>query len=332
MPAHERPGMQYAGTFTFHNDDADVVVHRELPASAPKAALMIAHGMAEHAARYARFAGALARAGYAAYQPDLRGHGLTAGARTQLGRLGPDGWNGMVRDLERLAEVVRAELPGVPLVAFGHSMGSILTQRFMQLHGVELAGAILSGTTGSAPNLALAIPVAQVAALGPGGGKPSPLLKQMFADFNKPFAPHRTGFEWLSRDEAEVQKYVDDPRCGFAFTNRSLVDTLKGWREVWKPENERGIPAGLPVLMFAGELDPVGRNTAGVRELAERYRTLGLRDVEVRFYPEGRHEMLNETNREDVQRDVIAWLDAHLAGNAQSRKMSSPSGVPGETA
>ena len=303
--------MDPARTFRFRNDDGgDVVVRRWLPAGAVKASVLIAHGMAEHAARYGRFAAALNEAGYAVYAPDHRGHGDTAGSPEGLGWAGPDGWNGMVRDVARLADIVREEQPHAPLFAFGHSMGSILIQRFVQLHGDALAGAILSGTTGSAPNLALAIPVAQLAALGPGARKPSPLLKKMFADFNKPFAPQRTGFEWLSRDEAEVQQYVDDPRCGFAFSNRFLLDTLKGWREVWATENERCVPRDLPLLLFSGELDPVGRNTAGVSELAERYRSLGLDDVTVVFYPGARHETLNETNRDDVQRDVVRWLDA----------------------
>ena len=300
--------MDRAGTFTFRNDGVDVVVRRWLPEGAAKASVLVAHGMAEHAARYDRFATALNGAGYAVYAPDHRGHGDTAGSE-RLGWAGPDGWNGMVRDITRLAEIVREEQPGAPLFAFGHSMGSILMQRFMQLHGTGIAGVILSGTTGSAPNLALAIPVAQLAALGPGARKPSSLLSKMFADFNKPFTPHRTGFEWLSRDDAEVQKYADDPRCGFALSNRFLLDTLKGWREVWAPENERRFPRDVPVLLFSGELDPVGRNTAGVNELAERYRSLALQDVTVVFYPGARHETLNETNREDVQRDVVRWLD-----------------------
>ncbi len=318
--------MESAGTFTFRNDGADVAVRRWLPGGRAKAMVLIAHGMAEHAARYARFAAALNAAGYAVYAPDLRGHGDTARDDAALGWTGLDGWNGMVRDLERVAATAREEHPGAPLFAFGHSMGSVLMQRFIQLHGRELAGAILSGTFASAPKLALAILTAQVMALGPGARKPSPLLKQMFADFNKPFAPGRTGFEWLSRDEAEVRKYADDPRCGFAFANRSLVDTLKGWRDIWNPTNERRIPCELPVLLFSGERDPVGRNTAAVNELAARYRALGLRDLTVKFYPGARHETLNETNRDEVQRDVIVWLDG------QSRKMSSVSGVPGETA
>jgi alpha-beta hydrolase superfamily lysophospholipase len=146
-----------------------------------------------------------------------------------------------------------------------------------------------------------------------GDRAPSSLQRTMFAGFNKGFAPQTTGFEWLSRDAAEVEKYAGDPRCGFTFSNRLLLDMLRGYVETWQPANERGIPASLPVLFFSGALDPVGGNTRGVTALAERYRALGLRDVQVRFYPDGRHEMLNETNRDEVVRDVVTWLDAHVA-------------------
>jgi alpha-beta hydrolase superfamily lysophospholipase len=144
-----------------------------------------------------------------------------------------------------------------------------------------------------------------------GDRAPSSLQRVMFADFNKPFAP-QPGFEWLSRDADEVRAYAGDPRCGFTFSNRLLLDMLRGYAATWKPENERRLPATLPVLMFAGELDPVGRNTVAVTQLAERYRALGLRDVATKFYPGARHEMLNETNRDEVVRDVVAWLDGHL--------------------
>jgi alpha-beta hydrolase superfamily lysophospholipase len=131
----------------------------------------------------------------------------------------------------------------------------------------------------------------------------------MFAGFNKAFTPQRTGFEWLSRDAAEVRKYADDPRCGFTFSNRLLVDMLRGYAETWKPANERRIPVTLPVLFFSGARDPVGGNMRAVTALAERYRALGVRDVQVTFSPDGRHEMLNETNRDEVVHDVVAWLD-----------------------
>ncbi len=298
--------------FRLSSDGIDVVVDRRLPIGTPRAAIIVAHGMAEHALRYRRFAGALAERGYAVYAPDYRGHGRTAGGDENLGWGGNDGWNGILRDLQRLGDRVHAEQPGIPLVLFGHSMGSVLAQRFAQLHGDELAGLILSGSFGSAPNIGAGIAAAQAVRLVRGDRSPSPLQRTMFADFNKPFAQN-TGFEWLSRDDSEVRKYVDDPRCGFTFSNRLMLDMLRGYVETWKRENERRIPTTLPVLLFSGELDPVGRRTQSVSALAARYRALGLTDVEVVFYPNARHEMLNETNRDEVVHDVLTWLDVRAA-------------------
>ncbi len=300
-----------ASTFNLPSDGIALVVDRWAPDGPAKASVVVAHGMAEHAARYARFGTALAAQGYAVYAPDHRGHGRTAGGDDRLGWAGPDGWNAIVGDLGRLIAHVREEHPGKPLFLFGHSMGSMLAQRVAQLHGAHLAGLILSGTTGSAPNLGAGIAAARAAALLRGNRAPSALQRVMFADFNKPFAP-RAGFEWLSRDADEVRAYVDDPRCGFTFSNGLLLDMLRGYAATWKPQNERRLPATLPVLMFAGELDPVGRKTVAVTQLAERYRALGLRDVETTFYPGARHETLNETNRDEVTRDVVVWLDAHV--------------------
>ena len=300
-----------ASTFTFPSDGIELVVHRWMPDGPAKASVVVAHGMAEHAARYARFGTALAAQGYAVYAPDHRGHGRTAGGDDGLGWAGADGWNAIVGDLGRVVAHVREQHAGLPLFMFGHSMGSMLAQRVAQVHGEELAGLILSGTTGSAPNLGAGIAAAQGMALLRGDRAPSALQRVMFADFNKPFAP-QPGFEWLSRDADEVRAYVDDPRCGFTFSNRLLLDMLRGYAATWKPENERRLPVTLPVLMFAGELDPVGRNTVAVTQLAERYRALGLRDVETKFYPGARHETLNETNRDEVVRDVVGWLDAHV--------------------
>lgn len=299
-------------TFTFSNDGVEVVGERRLPDSAPHAVVVIAHGMAEHAARYGRFADELAANGHAVYAPDHRGHGRTAGGDENLGWAGRDGWNGMLRDLDRLTALVRERHPQASVMLFGHSMGSVLAQRFAQLHGDRLAGLILSGTFGAAPNIGAGIAAASALRLVHGDRAPSALQRTMFAGFNKGFAPQTTGFEWLSRDAAEVRKYAGDPRCGFTFSNALLVDMLRGYAETWKPANERRIPVTLPVLFFSGARDPVGGETRAVTALAERYRALGLRDVQVTFYPDGRHEMLNETNRDDVVRDVIAWFAAHV--------------------
>jgi alpha-beta hydrolase superfamily lysophospholipase len=276
--------------------------------------VLIAHGASEYSARYARFAEALNQAGYVVYAPDHRGHGGTAGTLDKAGWAGPDGWNGIVRDLKQLADQIKAENPGLPLFLFGHSMGSFLAQRYIQLWGSDLRGAVLSGSSGIIPGLEDLLPVMAAAEAGDAASQPSAAFGAMFAGFNEPFKPATTGFEWLSRDPAEVQKYFDDPWCGFPFSNQLAGDMMRGLAEVWQPANEAKIPPDLPLLVFSGAQDPVGGQTLAVQELVRRYRENGMANIEVKFYPEGRHEMLNETNRDEVQQDVIAWLDRTIPG------------------
>jgi alpha-beta hydrolase superfamily lysophospholipase len=271
--------------------------------------VVIAHGAAEHGGRYERFAQSLNDRGYAVYASDHRGHGGTAAGR--LGVAGADGWNGTIRDVAAVLEHARSENPGLPIFLFGHSMGSVVAQRFIQLHGSELAGVILSGSVFGLPAIDVVIEISKDAARGDGADQPSAIFGEMFAGFNAPFEA-RTGFEWLSRDQAEVQKYVDDPACGFPFSNGMLADFLSGWEVAWDPKNDKTVPRALPMLIFSGDQDPVGENTVGVKRLAERYRKLGLTDVELVFYPGARHEMLNETNRDEVEADVADWLDKHV--------------------
>jgi alpha-beta hydrolase superfamily lysophospholipase len=299
-----------SGTFAFRNSDGDeVFVRRWMPVGKVRGTVLIAHGMAEHSARYARFATALTAAGYAAYAPDHRGHGGTANGTLGVG--GSDAWNGMVRDLVQLAGTIGDAHPGVPSFFFGHSMGSILAQRFIALRGSTLSGAILSGSFGVIEGLDALVAIARHAAEGDAATQPSPLVAQMFAGFNAQFTL-RTGYEWLSRDAAEVDAYVADPLCGFTFSNGLLAEMLGGFAQTWQPENEARIPTTLPILIFSGDQDPAGGNTVSTQALADRYRALGVRDLRVIFYPEARHEMLNERNRDEVERDVIAWLDAHV--------------------
>ena len=306
-------------SFALPADGTSVFVYRWLPDGDVKAIVLIAHGMAEHAGRYARFAQALTEAGYAVYAPDHRGHGRSVRDETELGIAGPDGWNGMVRDLQRVADTARADHPGRPLFLFGHSMGSTLVQRYVELHGATLAGAVLSGTYASVSGLPVLSALAGVLARAGGARNPSPLLKKAFADFNKPFAGE-TGFEWLSRDTNEVRKYVDDPRCGFPVSNGFVADMARFYRDVWDPANEAKIPPDLPVLMISGEHDVVGKVMAEPNALAARYRANGMTDVTVKGYPEARHETLNEINRDEVTRDVLAWLDARFEAVSVSRR------------
>jgi alpha-beta hydrolase superfamily lysophospholipase len=279
-----------------------------------KAVVQIAHGAAEHALRYKRFALFLNAAGYIVYANDHRGHWKTAGSLDKAGIAGEDGWNGMANDLKLISDRIRAKNPGLPLVLFGHSMGSFLGQQYIQSWGNELAAVVLSGTTGSlGDNTPQLIAAMEKAIQQEGRDAPSAIFGMMFAGFAAPFQPVKTGFEWLSRDEAEVQKYVDDPWCGFPFSNALAADMLKGGQEVWSTACEARVPTGLPVLMISGAMDPVGGFSAGVNALAARYRALGVKDLTIKLYEGCRHELLNELNRDEVQAYILSWLDAHVA-------------------
>jgi alpha-beta hydrolase superfamily lysophospholipase len=303
-------------TFTFTSPDGpQVFVYKWAPDAGvkPRAAVQIAHGAAEHALRYERFGRYLADAGYVVYASDHRGHGKTAKTLDKAGIAGPDAWNGILRDMHQLTQIIRKENPGLPVFFFGHSMGSLIAQQYIQNWGGELKGAILTGTFGSlGGDPAAIIAMAEQAAQAQGDDAPSQIFIGMFANFNQAFEPVRTGFEWLSRDEAEVQKYVDDPWCGFPFSNRLVIELFQGAAGIWSPENEQRIPKDLPLLVASGELDPAGGNTASVVQLVERYRGFGMQDITVKFYPQARHEILNETNRDQVQGDILSWMEAVL--------------------
>jgi alpha-beta hydrolase superfamily lysophospholipase len=305
-------------TFTFRTDDgSDIFTYRWVPdTGAPiKAVVQIAHGMAEHAGRYGRFADALVAAGYAVYANDHRGHGRSAGDPASTGYFADhDGWFKVAGDLAQLTGIIRGNHPGVPIFLLGHSMGSFLVRTVITRDAGDVAGVVLSGTGGD-PGLAgkVGLVIARTVAALKGPRHPSRLLNTLsFGGFNKPFAPARTEFDWLSRDGAEVDRYIADPFCGAVFSAGFFVDLLEGIAYIHKPENIARIPKDLPIYLFSGAADPVGGRTRGVRQVADGYRRTGIRDVVVRFYAGGRHEMLNEINRREVFDDAIAWLDAHL--------------------
>lgn len=298
-------------SFIFPRAGASIFVHRFLPEGEPTGVVQIAHGMAEHAARYARFAEALTAAGLAVYASDHRGHGRTA-SEADLGHFGDhDGWNQMVGDVCALGEHLRKEHPGKKLSLFAHSMGSFLALDALVHRGASRWDrVVLSGS--DAPGGALAVAGRQAAKLERlrqgTRGKSTLLSFLSFGSFNAAFKPARTAFDWLSRDAAEVDKYVADPFCGFRITNQSWVDFLGGLVSTGRDGYRSVQPKTLPVLVFSGSKDPVGKAGAGVKKLVEGLREGGLTEVTEKLYPEGRHEMLNETNRDEVTRDVLAFL------------------------
>lgn len=275
--------------------------------ASPRAVVQIVHGAAEHGGRYDRFAKALVDRGYAVYATDHRGHGRTRIRSGQFGDAGPDAWNGFVEDELQLSGIIHEAHPDTKLVLFAHSLGALIAQDYITRHPELIHALILSGTAyGAPPPKEALVALDGVAKATPLG--PSAFWADRFADFNKPFSG-QTGFEWLSRDASEVTKYVDDPECGFAFSNELVRDIFQGLVALRDPEREARIPKSLPVLVIQGSLDPVGGNLQGTQALVDRYKGLGLSCVSHKFYDGARHELLNETNRDEVTRDVLDWLE-----------------------
>lgn len=258
------------------------------PAGTPRAAVQLQHGLGEHAGRYRRFGTALAAAGYIVYAPDGRGSGRTAAGA--YGRWGRDGWPGWVDDVHQLNLRIRTDRPGLALALIGHSMGSFATQQFLLDHSGDVQAAVLLGTS-EASGIA-----AMLSAEGPVD----------LSSLNQGFE-HRTGYEWLSRDPAEVDKYCADPACGFLPEPFKGIDTL---RRAADPAEIARVRKDLPILLLSGDADPIaGPGGAAVQLVGQRLRDAGVRDVDVELYRDARHELLNETNRDEVTARILAFLD-----------------------
>src|SRR5271168_1306829 len=241
--------------FELRTDDGQsLLARRWLPEGRPRAIVQIAHGLSEHSARYARLAAALNAAGYAVYADDHRGHGPEAVAG-DLGHFADEGgWKKVVGDLWTMNRLIAKEQPGVPIIFLGHSLGSFLGQEFVAEHSDALAGAVYSGSSGKPPAIAtLGRLIARAERLRLGKRGKSQLIFQMwFGDFNKPFQPSRTAFDWLSRDEKEVDAYVADPLCGFPFTTQLAIDVLDALPRVTSRQSIAPIRKDMPIYVFSG--------------------------------------------------------------------------------
>ena len=270
-----------------------VAVFRWLPEGEPRGLVQLTHGMGEHVLRYGDLADRLTALGLVVQGQDHRGHGATARANgTEPGALGEGGWRELVNDIGRLVELGREDFPGVPVVLLGHSMGSFAVQQYLLDHSDDVDAAVLSGTT-LLDQLEGAIDTS-----GP----------MDLSAFNAPFAPARTDYDWLSRDEAQVDAYVADPWCGFGLDATSGAEMFVAGRDVADPQRLDAMQKELPVYVAVGEHDPVGGPVVLAQALVDRYRTAGLTDVTFRVWPEARHEIFNETNRDEVDGELIDWI------------------------
>ncbi|AXH95347.1 alpha/beta hydrolase [Ornithinimicrobium avium] len=302
-------------TFTHTVPDGTVLhVYRWLPEGTTRAVVQVAHGMVEHAGRYAHLGRRLAREGYAVYASDHRGHGRTAGSPDDLGHLGDEGgFAATVDDLVSLGDRLRAEHPGLPLVLLGHSMGSFLARAYAARYGERLDALVLSGTAGDPGATGrVGVRLAALESRVRGPRARSALMEALtLGPYNRRFSPNRTDFDWLSRDEAQVDAYVEDTLCGGRATAAFYRDLLTGLIWVNQLPTAAMMPADLPVHIVAGEVDPVGGADAAV-EVAGLMLEAGVQDVTVRIWPGARHEVLNETNRDEVEDEIVGWLDAHV--------------------
>lgn len=278
------------------------------PVGEPRAVVQLVHGMAEHIDRYDRMARALTAQGYVVAGRNHRGHGPEA---ETLGYFADkDGWNALVEDAHDLSLALKKQYPGLPFILLGHSMGSFVSREYALRYGRELSALVLSGT-GYYP-AALCAVAGALAAVSP-QKKPAKLVDKLaFSGSNKAFSPARTPFDWLSRDEQEVDAYMADPLCGFVFTGAAFRDFFGGLRALADESRLTALPQDLPVYFLAGDQDPVGQSGSGVKKVAEQFRRAGVRDVTVRLYPGGRHEMFNEINRDEVDQELAAWLASRV--------------------
>lgn len=286
--------------FTFPSKADGLMIAATLwgEAEGAKAQVLIAHGAGEHMARYERFAAALTGAGYLVYALDHRGHGKTIpagdGPGDAKGDFGEAGWAGLVDDINTLGAIALEDNPGLPLILFGHSLGSFAAQQAVVKSSGTLQALVLSGSAAMDKLIEarMANPDEDTSLSSVGGD-----------------TPQRTAFDWLSRDEAEVDKYIADPLCGFDIKAQSMATSLEGAIDMANPETVAKIRSDLPVLLIAGTQDPINGDMVFLKVLEERWHEAGIKTIDTHYYEGARHELLNETNRDEVTARVIAWMD-----------------------
>lgn len=285
-----------SAAFRFASTDGLRIVCSRWDACRPvRGVVQIAHGMGEHIGRYADTVAALTLAGLTVYGNDHRGHGRTAPSTARFGDFGEGGFDLLVDDMVRLSRVARDEHPGAPFFLLGHSMGSFAAQCYALEHSRDIDGLILSGS-GALDGLARLV----------GSASPGSNL------LNAAFEPSRTPSDWLSRDNAAVDAFLSDPLCFADLQPASFASFLAAAPLLSDPARLREMRDDLPIYLFSGSADPVGQQLKGARILIERYRRAGIYDISHDFYADGRHEMLNEVNRNEVRVNLLAWISELL--------------------
>ncbi|WP_179344185.1 alpha/beta hydrolase [Winogradskyella ursingii] len=276
--------------------------------------VQIAHGLGEHAGRYDHIAHLLQEEGYSVYANDHRAHGKTAEIKRLFGYYdGKEYFEDCVSDMYALSNLMKSEHPNSKFILFGHSMGSLLSRKYVTQHGDELDALILSGTASFIKGLGnIGLVTASAVTAFRGRARRNDFLKSFFfGEFNKKFKPNRTKLDWISSDQEQVDIFAEDPYRIEDFSLGVFLDIIKNSKTLNKPEAFDATPKDLPILMFSGDKDPVGEMGKGVKRVAKQYQKCGINDFTFNLYKGGRHEMLNETNSKEVEQELLDWLKAH---------------------
>lgn len=288
---------------------------RWMPEGEPKAVLQIVHGIAEFVERYDDFANYMNTLGYIVVAEDHMGHGQSIGENGVRGYF-HGGWFCAVQDTYQLMQDTMAQFPGLPYVLFGHSMGSFMARTILAKYPDSgICAAIICGT-GWQPRAALPALIGVVEAICKKTGEQNPnetLQKMVFGGYNKRVKNPRTSNDWLTRDEVTVDAYNAHPLCGFTPACGLLRDMMKGIYFVEQQKNLANMKKHLPVFFIAGAEDPVGPYGKGVERVVQEFKKAGMVNVSLKLYPEGRHEILNELNKQEVYEDISEWLEPQVS-------------------
>jgi len=302
--------------FYYPSSDGITQIHavKWVPSEKIIGIVQIAHGMSEHIQRYDEFARFLASKKFLVCANDHLGHGKSVISQDRLGFFADeDGWRKVVEDMYTLTCMIKEDYPDKPYILMGHSMGSFLSRYYITQHGEALNAVIITGTGSGSRFIDYAIRRAQKGIKQKGKlAVANDINKLAFGRYNKKAYPRHSDFDWLSRDADEVDKYINDPLCGFVFTYGGFLDLFTLIKEVSGKKWAEKVPADLNMYFFSGNMDPVGGYSHGVVKVIDWLSATGHRNIFTKFYEGGRHEMLNESNRVLVQRDVLKWLNKLL--------------------
>lgn len=303
--------------FYFNSSTGKNKIHARMcvPDAEPRAIVQIIHGIAEYIDRYDEFMSFLADNGIIAVGTDHLGHGKSIESEEQTGFFAYDnGWDYVVRDEEVLRLAMHENYPELPIIVFGHSMGSFMTRTLLIRYPDAFNAAIISGTGNQGAALVNGGLIMGNLVTGlKGAHHYSKFLNNLaFGSYNKIYDNPKTEYDWLSRDEANVQKYIDDPLCGFIPSCSLFRDMMTGVKFITNKKNLTAMNKDIPVYFMSGDMDPVGECGKGVQKAYNNFLEAGMKDVSIKLYPGGRHEMLNEINKDEVYTDILAWLGSKI--------------------